>query len=81
MIAPASYNPALAALRHHISGAVARGEAEPITEIPAASPRVDTAHGRHCICHRCAPVPAKPRVWIKRGANEGIATIFNQGKV
>jgi len=28
-------NPALAALRHHVSGAIARGEAQAITEVPA----------------------------------------------
>ena len=28
-------NPALSALRHHVSGAIARGEAQAITEIPA----------------------------------------------
>jgi hypothetical protein len=31
-------NPALAALRHHVSGAVTRGEAVAITEIRAAVP-------------------------------------------
>jgi hypothetical protein len=28
-------NPALSALRHHVSGAIARGEAQAITEVPA----------------------------------------------
>ena len=28
-------NPALSALRHHVTGAIERGEAEPITEVPA----------------------------------------------
>jgi hypothetical protein len=45
-------NPALAALRHHVSGAVARGEAVAITEVCAAVP-TDTGllHG-----------PARPTV-------------------
>jgi hypothetical protein len=30
-------NPALSALRHHVSGAIARGEAQAITEIPATT--------------------------------------------
>ncbi len=28
-------NPAMSALRHHVSGAIARGEAQAITEVPA----------------------------------------------
>jgi hypothetical protein len=51
------------------------------------SPRVDTPHGRNCNCHTCARlVPARRRtdsrgVWIKPNAAQGIAAIFNQGKV
>ena len=30
-------NPALSALRHHVSGAIARGEAQAITEVPAST--------------------------------------------
>ena len=30
-------NPALSALRHHVSGAIARGEAQAITEVPATT--------------------------------------------
>ena len=30
-------NPALSALRHHVTGAIARGEAQAITEIPATT--------------------------------------------
>ena len=32
---PMKTNPALSALRHHVSGAIARGEAQAITEVPA----------------------------------------------
>jgi hypothetical protein len=39
-------NPALAALHHHVSGAVARGEAVAITEVRAAVPTdTGTVHG------------------------------------
>lgn len=34
-------NPALSALRHHVTGAIARGEAQAITEVPA-TPRQHT---------------------------------------
>ena len=30
-------NPALSALRHHVTGAIARGEAQAITEVPAST--------------------------------------------
>ena len=37
-------NPALSALRHHVSGAIARGEAQAITEAPA-TPRPEHTPG------------------------------------
>lgn len=46
-----NYNPALRALRYHVSGAIARGEAEPI--VAQEAPRVDSVHGHACTCHTC----------------------------
>ena len=37
-------NPALSALRHHVTGAIARGEAQAITEVPA-TPRPEHTPG------------------------------------
>lgn len=39
---PMKTNPALSALRHHVTGAIARGEAQAITEVPA-TPRLIAA--------------------------------------
>jgi len=35
-------NPALSALRHHVTGAIARGEAQAITEVPAPTSAAHT---------------------------------------
>lgn len=52
-------NAATLLLRHHVSGAIARGEAEPIWAQEAPRVRVDTVHGHNCTCHQCAPQSAR----------------------
>ncbi len=71
-------NPALAALRHHVSGAIARGEAQPIAGIPAAAAPI---HARQAIVTRyLCPTNTKPSR-IKATCDRASLTItFPQGE-
>ena len=53
-------NPALSALRHHVTGAIARGEAQAITEVPA-SPRA---------AHTPGPWYLNPRGWVVQSTGD-----------
>ena len=53
-------NPAMSALRHHVSGAIARGEAQTITEIPVpTSPE-----------HTPGPWYLNPRGWVVQSTGD-----------
>ena len=53
-------NPALSALRHHVSGAIARGEAQAITEVPAP----------HSPAHTPGPWHLNPRGWVVQSTGD-----------
>ena len=58
-------NPALSALRHHVSGAIARGEAQAITESPApTSPS-----------HTPGPWYLNPRGWVVQSTGDIITRL------
>ena len=59
-------NPALSALRHHVTGAIARGEAQAITEVPATQRPTHTPGPWHVKEQVCRILNAK----IKRIATE-----------
>ena len=66
-------NPALSALRHHVSGAIARGEAQAITEVTA--PASVPIHARQAIVTRyLGPTDTRPSR-IRASCDRGSLTI------
>ena len=58
-------NPALSALRHHVTGAIARGEAQAITEVPA-SPRP---------AHTPGPWYLNPPGWVVQSTGDIVTRV------
>lgn len=72
-------NPALAALRHHVSGAIARGEAQAITEVTA--PASVPIHARQAIVTRYfGPTNTRPSRIRATCDRASITISFPQGE-